>query len=184
MKLPIIAFGSTLFASGKFRAEAASSAFSGKVMGSLPEGFTLPCRMSATVLPPSWPACQAKRIASGRDFQLAVSITPPMLRITTAFFPSLWKASVTVLISSCSCSVKLKSPAMARSWNSPELRPIVMNAISASLALAATPAASGTNSGMRGWLKKAIIGLSLFGRFASSSDLYLAYISFTSVSNV
>ena len=53
MKLPIISLGSTLSASGKFRAEAASLAFNGKVMGSLPEGFTLPRRMSATVLPPS-----------------------------------------------------------------------------------------------------------------------------------
>ena len=53
----------------------------------LPEGFTLPAKTSATEFPPSCPGCHAKRIASTLSFQEAVSITPPIFRITTTFLP-------------------------------------------------------------------------------------------------
>ena len=184
MKPANISFRSIPEASGKFFVEATSAMLTGKVIGSLPEGFTFPDRISATVLPPSCPACQANRMASGSDFQLAVSITPPIFKITTTFFPSLWKASETDWINARSFSVRLKSPSIFRSWNSPELRPIVTKAISASFALAASPAASGTNSGIRGWLKKAAAGLVSFGCFAFSSVLYFSYKAFTSASMV
>ena len=137
---------------GKLSEEAASSNFTGKVIVSLPEGEALPLSTSATLFPPSWPACHAQRMASGADFQEAVSITPPILSTTTTFFPAAWKASDTAFNMFCSSLVRLKS-ATIRSRNSPEVRPSVTSATSALAACsrmtcAETAISAGRVSGM------------------------------------
>ena len=67
-------------------------------------------------------------MASGTSRQLAVSITPPMLSTTSAFFFRAWNAAATSWISAFSTAVSSKSPSRARSRNSPELRPMVTSA--------------------------------------------------------
>lgn len=136
------------------------------------------------MLPPSCPACQANRMASGSDFQLAVSITPPIFKITTTFFPSLWKASETDWINARSFSVRLKSPSIFRSWNSPRATAYRNEGDIRLFRLSGQPCGIGTNSGIRGWLKKAAAGLVSFGCFAFSSVLYFSYKAFTSASMV
>ncbi len=133
---------------GKLMAEGQSLYFSGKVAASFPEGDTFPDRRSTTEFPPSCPGCQARRMASGRSRQEAVSITPAILRMTTVFLPLARKASETFLMSSFSVAESRKSPSVAvRSWPSPALRPMVTRAMSAfSAILAATAASRGISS--------------------------------------
>ena len=136
---------------GKLTDDGTSSYFTGNVVASLPDGVTLPVTTSAIACPDSWPGCHASRMASGTPRQLAVSMTPPTLSTTSAFFFRAWNASVTALIKAFSSAVSSKSPSRARSRNSPELRPIVTRPRSVSFASRAiSPAAtaiSGSGAG-------------------------------------
>ena len=71
---------------GKLADDGTSSYFTGNVVASLPDGVTLPVTTSAIACPDSWPGCHASRMASGTPRQLAVSMTPPTLSTTSAFF--------------------------------------------------------------------------------------------------
>ena len=116
---------------GKLFAEGTSSYFIGNVEVSLPEGFTFPVSTSAMELPVSCPPCHASRMASGISRHEAVSITPPILRITITFLPFAWKAFVTFSIISFSMGRSLKSPStFLRSCPSPAFRPMVIMAAS------------------------------------------------------
>jgi len=68
-------------------------------------------------------------MASTLSFQEAVSITPPILRITTTFLPFSWKALETLSIKTISSFPRLKSLSTTLSPPSPEFLPKVKNAM-------------------------------------------------------
>ncbi len=89
-------------------------------------------------------------MASGTSRQLAVSMTPPMLRTTTTFFPAAWKAAATSRRSDRSAADNSKSFSRVRSTNSPDRRPIVTRAAPASFASRAISSAGTAISGTGG----------------------------------